>query len=170
MNATQNKVRATTPADDQILIEREFDAPKDLVWRAYTEADLIRKWWHGGRGEMTVCEMDASVGGKYRFAMNAQGPEGEMEVAFTGVTTELVEGEKIVAVERFEGYPGPQGPNGDGAVNTLTFEDLGEGRTKLTLLMEVSGKEERDMILGSGMADGIEDSFGLLEQTANELA
>lgn len=167
MNATQNKVRATTPADDQILIEREFDAPKDLVWRAYTEADLIRRWWHGGHGEMTVCEMDMSVGGKYRFA--SRGPGGD-EVAFTGLTTEIVEGEKIVAVERFEGHPGPQGPNGDGAVNTVTFEDLGDGRTKVALLMEVSGKEERDMILGTGMADGIESSFALLEQTANELA
>lgn len=167
MSDTNNKVRASTPADDQILIEREFDAPRELVWRCYTEADLIRLWWHGGRGEMSVCEMDASVGGSYRFAMG--GSDGQ-EVAFSGTTTEIVEGERIVAVERFEGYPGPQGPNGDGAVNTVTFEDLGDGRTKLTLLMEVSGKEERDMIVATGMTDGIEDSFGLLEQTAIDLA
>ena len=57
--------KVTLPADRQILITREFDAPKHLVYRAWTEPDLVRQWWPTDRGEMTVCEIDLRVGGKY---------------------------------------------------------------------------------------------------------
>ncbi|HZB23204.1 MAG TPA: ArsR family transcriptional regulator, partial [Gaiellaceae bacterium] len=72
----------TLPADDQILITREFDAPKHLVYKAYTTPELLRRWWHAKRGEVTVAEIDLRVGGKWRSAMVT--PDG-MEVAFNAV-------------------------------------------------------------------------------------
>ncbi len=70
----------TLPTDEQILIERSFDAPKHLVWRAYTEPDLVRRWWHAGRGSMTACDIDLRVGGRWRYAMIAK--EGSCSRAF----------------------------------------------------------------------------------------
>ena len=63
----------TLPTDTEILITREFDAPKHLVYKAYTTPDLVRRWWAGKRGEVTSCEIDLRVGGKWRYVMNAQG-------------------------------------------------------------------------------------------------
>ena len=59
----------TLPSDTQILITREFDAPRELVWKAWTTPELVRRWWHANRGEMTVCEIDLRVGGTWRYAM-----------------------------------------------------------------------------------------------------
>ena len=73
----------TLPTDTEILITREFDAPKHLVYRAYTEPDLVSRWWPGKRGEMTLCEIDLRVGGSYRYVMNAT---GGFEVGFHGTT------------------------------------------------------------------------------------
>ena len=68
-SATSGTAKVTLPAADQILIEREFAAPAHLVWRAVTEPELVRRWWHAGRGEMTACEIDLRVGGTWRYAM-----------------------------------------------------------------------------------------------------
>ena len=87
--ATSGTAKVTLPADDQILIEREFAAPAHLVWRSVTEPELVRRWWHAGRGEMTRCEIDLRVGGTWRYAMR---PEGGEEFAFYGEFLELVPG------------------------------------------------------------------------------
>jgi uncharacterized protein YndB with AHSA1/START domain len=148
----------TLPADDQILIERAFDAPKELVWQAFTTPELVRRWWHAGRGEMTVAEIDLRPGGRWRYAMTAHA--GGFEVAFHGEYREVVPHERIVSTEVYEGAP-----EAGAAVNTMTLEER-DGRTTLTILVQHASKAARDMHVESGMEDGLQDALDLLEQTA----
>ena len=158
--ATSGTAKVTLPADDQILIEREFAAPADLVWRAVTEPDLVRRWWTGGRGEMTACEIDLRVGGAWRYAMR---PEGGDEFAFYGEFLEIVPGEKIVQTEIFAPFPD------NGATNTMTLTER-DGVTLLRTLVQHQTAEARDMHIQSGMEAGMQDSFDRLEQVAISLA
>jgi uncharacterized protein YndB with AHSA1/START domain len=150
--------KVTLPADDQILIERQFDAPRASVWKAFTTPELVRRWWHARRGEMTVCEIDLRVGGRWRYAMTTS--EGGFEVAFHGEYREIVPHERIVSTEVYEGAPGA-GP----AVNTMTLTEQ-DGRTTLTILVEHASKADRDAHVESGMEDGLQDALDLLEQVA----
>ena len=156
--------KVTLPADDQILITREFDAPKHLVFRAFTEPDLVRRWWHTGRGEMTVCEIDLRVGGTWRYVMVAT---NGFEVAFHGEYRDLVPNERIVTTEVYEGLPEDQQPEED-VVNIVSFTEA-DGRTTLTLLVQTPSKEVRDAIINSGMEGGMQEGMDLLEQVAISL-
>ena len=149
----------TLPSDTQILITREFDAPKHLVYRAWTTPELIRRWWHAKRGEMTVAEVDLRVGGRWRYAMVAH---GEFEVAFHGEYLEIVPDERIVSTEVFEGAPEAS------ATSTATFTEV-DGRTALTLLVDHAAREHRDAHINSGMEDGLQDALDLLELEAISL-
>jgi len=153
----------TLPSDRQILITREFDAPKELVWRAWTTPELVRRWWHANRGEMTVCEIDLRVGGKWRYAMTV---EGFGEVGFHGEYREVEPFERLVSTEAYEGIPDP---DGNAAVDTLTLVEIGE-RTLMTVLVEHPTKEGRDAHIESGMEDGMQDAFDLAEEVAASLA
>src|SRR3979409_410741 len=93
----------TLPTDTQIVITREFDAPKHLVYKAWTTPELIQRWWSGDRGEVTIAEVDLRVGGRWRYVMTAK---GGFEVAFHGEYREIVPNERIVSTEVFEGMPG----------------------------------------------------------------
>jgi uncharacterized protein YndB with AHSA1/START domain len=150
----------TLPSDEEILVTREFDAPKHLVYRAWTTPELVRRWWSGRRGEMTVCEIDLRVGGRWRYVMIAQ---GGFEVAFNGEFSELVSDERIVTTEAFEGMP-----DAEPALNVVTFSETG-GRTTLELLVQVKSKEVRDMILETGMETGMQEQFELLDALAVSL-
>src|ERR671919_1263224 len=103
---TRGTAKVTLPADEQILITREFDAPKHLVYEAWTTPELVRRWWHAKRGEMTVAEIDLRVGGKWRYAMVT---EDGFEVAFRGEYREIVPNERIVSTEVYEGAPPMEG-------------------------------------------------------------
>ena len=149
----------TLPTDEQILITREFDAPKHLVYEAWTTPEHVRRFWHANRGEMTVAEIDLRVGGRWRYAMVT--PDG-MEVAFHGEYREIVPNERIVSTEIYEGAPDPEA---NGTLNTATFTEE-DGRTTLTVLVEAPSKEVRDAIVESGMEDGLQDALDLLEQVA----
>jgi uncharacterized protein YndB with AHSA1/START domain len=162
MAVSSRSAKVTLPTDEQILITREFDAPKHLVYEAYTTPELVRRWWHAGRGEMTVCDIDLRVGGKWRFAMVT--PDGT-EVGFHGEYRELVPNERIVSTEVYEGVPGG---DDDPAIDTLTLTEA-DGRTTLTIIMQLSSKETRDMIIDSGMEEGLQDALALLEQAAVSL-
>jgi uncharacterized protein YndB with AHSA1/START domain len=154
----------TLPTEVQILITREFDAPRDLVFKAFTTPDLVKRWWHAKRGKMTVADIDLRVGGKWRYAMVA---EGGTEVAFHGEYREIVPNERIVSTEIYEGVP--QGEGGEqGTLNTATFTEA-DGRTTLTILVEAPSKEIRDAIIDSGMEEGLQDALDLLEETAVSL-
>jgi uncharacterized protein YndB with AHSA1/START domain len=152
------------PTDEQILITREFDAPKHLVYRAWTMPELVRRWWHANRGEVTVAEIDLRVGGRWRYV--AVTPDG-FEVGFHGEYREIVPDERIVSTEVYEGMPQGEGPE-QGTLNTATFTET-EGRTTLTILVEAPSREIRDAIIESGMEAGMQDALALLEQVAVSL-
>ena len=156
---TSGTAVVSTPADEQILITREFDAPRELVFRAYTEPDLVSRWWPGRRGEMKVCEIDLRPGGRWRYAMVA---EGGFDVAFHGEYREIVPGAKVVFTEIYEL---PDGTFSEPTTNTATFTEEG-GRTTLRLLTETSSREVRDMILQSGMEGGVQEGLDILEELA----
>ena len=158
--ASSGTAVVTLPQDEQILITREFDAPADLVYKAWTTPELVRRWWTAKRGEMTVCDIDLRVGGAWRYVMNTH--EGDMEVGFHGEYREIVPNERIVSTEVYEGFPDA------GAVNTLTFIEA-DGRTTLEVLVQHETKEHRDFHIESGMEDGMQDAFDLLEEVAISL-
>jgi uncharacterized protein YndB with AHSA1/START domain len=162
-NTSSGTATVSLPTDEQILITREFDAPRRLVFKAFTAPELIRRWWHAKRGEVTVCESDLRVGGKWRRVMIA---EGGFEVGFHGEYREIVPDEKVVYTEVFEGAP-PESAEA-ATVNTARFEEM-EGRTTVTLLTEAPSKEIRDAIIDSGMEAGLQDALDLLEDVARSL-
>jgi uncharacterized protein YndB with AHSA1/START domain len=151
---SSDKTRVTLPADDQILITREFDAPRHLVYRAWTTPELVRRWWHAKRGEMTSAEIDLRVGGRWRYVMVAS---GGFEVAFHGEYREIVPNERLVSTEVFEGMPDAP------ALDTTTFTEV-DGRTTLSILVQHTSREHRDAHIESGMEDGLQDAMDLLEQ------
>ena len=156
---SSRKATVTLPGETQILIEREFDAPAHLVFKAYTTPELVRRWWHANRGEMTLCEIDLRVGGGWRYVMAAcSGPE----VGFHGEYQEIVPNERIVSTEVFEGAPDAP------ALGTVTFTET-DGRTTLSILVEHSSQENRDAHINSGMELGLHDAMDLLEGVAASL-
>ena len=151
-----NRAKVTTPSDEEILITREFDAPKHLVYKAYTTPDLVSRWWPGKRGEMQSCEIDLRVGGRWRYVMRTA--DG-FEVAFHGEFSEIVPNERLVTTEVYEGAP----PGLAAPINIVTFEEAG-GRTTMSILMQVESREMRDMIIDSGMEGGMQEQMDLLEE------
>jgi uncharacterized protein YndB with AHSA1/START domain len=157
-----DKATVTLPSDTEILITREFDAPRRLVYRAWTTPELVRRWWSGHRGEMTVAEIDLRVGGRWRYVMVA---DGGFEVAFHGEYREIVPDERLVHTEVFE-VPGA--PEGEPAINEVTFSEAG-GRTTLSLLVRTPNRQVRDAIIDSGMEVGMQEQMDLLEELARSL-
>jgi uncharacterized protein YndB with AHSA1/START domain len=155
----------TLPTDEQILITREFAAPKHLVYKAWTTPELVKRWWNAKRGEVTIAEIDLRVGGKWRWVMIA---DGGFEVGFHGEYLELVPNERIVSTEIYEGLPEGVSDEEGGTVNTATFAEA-DGRTTLTLLIQATNKTSRDAIIDSGMEAGLQDALDLLEQVALSL-
>jgi len=151
--------KVTLPADDQIQITREFDAPKNLVYKAWTTPELVERWWHANRGEVKSIEIDLRVGGSWRYVMET--PDG-LEVGFHGEYRELVPNERIVSTEVYEGFPAGE------AIDTLTLTEE-DGRTTMTVLVQHQSKEHRDAHIESGMEDGVQDALDLLEQVAASL-
>jgi uncharacterized protein YndB with AHSA1/START domain len=159
MAVSSGTAKVTLPTDEQILITREFDAPKHLVYKAWTTPELVRRWWHADRGEMTTCEIDLRVGGTWRYVMIA---EGGLEVGFHGEFREIVPNERLVSTEIYEGFPDGE------ALDTLTLTEE-DGRTTLAILVEHTSKEHRDAHIESGMEEGMQDALDLLEQVAVSL-
>ncbi|HSE81337.1 MAG TPA: SRPBCC family protein [Gaiellaceae bacterium] len=159
MAVSSGTAKVTLPTDDQILITREFDAPRELVYTAWTTPELVRRWWHANRGEMTTCEIDLRVGGGWRYVMVT--PDG-FEVGFHGEYREIVPNERLVSTEVYEGMPDGE------AVDTLTLTEV-DGRTTVEILVQHQSKEHRDAHIASGMEDGMQDAMDLLEQVAVSL-
>jgi uncharacterized protein YndB with AHSA1/START domain len=155
----------TLPTDEQILITREFDAPKDLVYKAWTTPELVKRWWHAKRGKVTVVEIDLRVGGAWRYVMVT---DDGTEVGFHGEYREIVPNERLVSTEIYEGLPEGVSEADGATVNTATFSEA-NGRTTVTLLVQAANKISRDAIIDSGMEDGLQDALDLLEQTAISL-
>ena len=161
--ATSGSATVTLPQDNQILITREFDAPKHLVWKAWTTPELVERWWAGERGKVTHVEIDLRVGGRWRYVMVA---DGGFEVAFHGEYHELVPNERMVSTEAYEGLPDA---DANASLNTMTLSEE-NGRTKLEVLVEHKTKEHRDGHINSGMEGGMQEAMDRLEQVAISLA
>jgi uncharacterized protein YndB with AHSA1/START domain len=159
---SSRKATVTLPTDRQILITREFDAPKHLVYKAWTTPELVKRWWHANRGEVKSAEIDLRVGGTWRFvSVTTDG----MEFGFHGEYREIVPNERLVSTEAFEGIPDA---DEHAALNTLTLAEV-DGRTTMTVLVEHPTKEGRDAHINSGMEDGMQDAMDLLEEGATSL-
>lgn len=134
---------------------RIFDAPRELVFRAYTDPELIPRWW-GLRGNTTTVEkMDLRPGGTWRFIQ--RDAEGN-EFAFKGEYREIVPPQRLVNTFEFEGMPGHV------ILDTSVFEELPDGRTKLTATSLFKTVEDRDGMLNSGMEGGSNESWDRLSE------
>ncbi len=152
------KTTLTTPTDRQIVTERVFDASRDRVYAAFTDPELIPRWWGPRRMTTTVDEMDVKVGGRWRFVMSEPGGPDQ---AFKGVYREIVPNEQIVQTFEWEGLPGHV------IVETAEFETIGEGtRVRTTSLFHTA--VERDGMLASGMESGLAESHDRLEELLSE--
>jgi len=148
-----NRAQLTTPGDRQIRVERVFDAPRDLVWRAFTEKDLVVQWW--GRGNKVVAErFEPERGGHWRFVEHHdEGIDG-----FEGRFREVTPQERIVQTFEWDGLPGYT------MLETIEFEDLGDGRTRIVNTLLFYTQEERDGMLASGMEGGLNESYAALDR------
>jgi uncharacterized protein YndB with AHSA1/START domain len=163
MTMTTHSAKVTLPSDTEILIEREFDAPPELVWEAFTTPEHVRRWWTAKRGEVTVCEIDLRPGGKWRYVMIAN---GDVEVGFHGEYREIDAPHRLVSTEAYEGIPDA---DANAAVNTMTLTALDGSRTRMEILVEHPTKEGRDGHIESGMEGGLQDALDLLEEVAASL-
>ena len=154
--ASKGSAVVTLPSSTEILITREFNAPKQLIYQAWTTPDLIRRWWSAKRGAVTVADVDLRVGGSWRWVMVT---EGGFEVAFHGEYRELIPNQRIVCTEVYEGFPEADAA----ALNTISLAEAG-GRTTLTLLVQHTKPEHRDAHVNSGMEAGLQDALDLLEE------
>lgn len=161
MATTTNSATVTLPTDTEILITREFDAPKDLVWKAYTTPELIKRWWGGSHGTVTSAEVDLRVGGSWRYVLVAGGDE-PFEVAFHGEYREISPTDRLVNTEIYEGAPEGMG------VVTTTLVEAG-GRTTLTQRCDYGDQKVRDAVIDSGMESGMQSSFDEMEKVAVSL-
>jgi uncharacterized protein YndB with AHSA1/START domain len=149
---TPRKATVTTPTDREILIERIFDAPRDRVWRAFTEPALLAQWW--GRGnKLDVERFELERGGHWRFVEH--GPEGVH--GFEGRFREITPPERIVQTFEWDGMPAYV------IIESLELVDLGDGRTKVVNRSLFYSTEERDGMLQSGMEQGLNQSYAALD-------
>jgi uncharacterized protein YndB with AHSA1/START domain len=143
----------STPTDREIRIERVFAAPRERVWRAFTDPEQVAQWW--GRGNKLVIErMEVERGGHWRFVEH--GPDGVH--GFEGRYREVTPPERIVQTFEWGGMPGYV------AVETAIFEDLGDGRTRVVNFSLFHTTEERDGMLKSGMEQGLNESYAALDR------
>jgi uncharacterized protein YndB with AHSA1/START domain len=148
-------VRATitTPSDREIRIERIFDAPRDRVWKAMTDPRLVAQWW--GRGNKLVVErLEVERGGHWRFVEHS--PEGIH--GFEGRFAEVTPPERVVQTFEWDGMPGHV------ALETMTLEDVGDGRTRLITTSLFLTAQDRDGMLQSGMEGGLNESYAALDR------
>jgi uncharacterized protein YndB with AHSA1/START domain len=143
----------TTPTDREIVMTRVFDAPRHMVFDAFTRPELLKRWF-GPRGwSLVVCEVDLKVGGTFRFVL--RGPDGR-DMGMRGVYREIVAPERSVHMESFDDFPG------ESQVTTVLVEH--GGKTTLTATVLYPSQEIRDMVVKSGMEHGAAESYDKLEE------
>ena len=154
----RNEATIPTPSDREIRTERIFNAPRERVWKAMTDPALVVQWW--GRGNKLMLErFEPQRGGRWRFVEH--GPEGQH--GFEGRFREVVPPERVVQTFEWDGMPGHV------IVETVTLEDLGDGRTKLVNVSLFHTKEERDDMLSSGMEQGMNASYAALDKVLADM-
>ena len=152
-------LKVTTPTDREIVMTRVFNAPRQLVYEAFTRPELMKRWF-GPRGwSLVVCEIDLRVGGTFRFVL--RGPDGR-DLGMRGVYRELAPPERSVHVESFDDFPG------ESIVTTVLVEH--EGKTTLTATVLYPSKEIRDAVIQSGMEHGAAESYDKLAEVLTATA
>lgn len=151
---------SVTRHDNQLVIDRTFAAPAALVYEAMTNPEHIRQWWGAGHGEVTICEVDLRVGGRWHFAQVT--PDGT-EVSFSGEYREIDPPGRLVHTEVFDNVQSPPS-----LIETSFTEE--DGVTHLHAVITYDSPETVDMVVGSGMESGLNDSYDALEQVAQRLA
>ena len=166
MPMTVEKAQVTLPSDREVKVVRSFRAPRALVYRAYTEPTLLKRWLLGPPGwTMPVCEMDVRVGGRYRWQW--RNDEENQQFGFAGAFREVEPASRLVHTEAYDpgtvgfGYPGKE------AIVTVSFNE-DAGVTTVTTLIDYGSKETRDAAVKTGMTDGMEMSYQLLDTVLTE--
>jgi uncharacterized protein YndB with AHSA1/START domain len=154
----------TLPSDTEILITRAFDAPADLVFKAYTTPELVKRWWGFETSEWLVCDIDLRIGGQWRYVIR----ERDMEVGFHGEYREIAAPHRLVSTEVYEGAPVPD-PDAAGAVNVVTLDET-DGVTTMRVLVQTPSQDLRDTVLQSGMESGMQVSYDRLEDLVRQAA
>lgn len=168
MPMTAETARVTMPSDREVKVARSFRAPRTLVYRAYTEPQIVRRWLLGPPGwSMPICEMDVRVGGAFRWRW--RNDENGNEFGFTGTFREVVPASRLVHTEAYDpgtvggGYPG------EDAIVTVSFAE-DNGITTVTTLIDFGSKEARDGAVATGMTGGMEQSYQLLDAVLKDKA
>jgi uncharacterized protein YndB with AHSA1/START domain len=168
MPMTIDKAQVTLPSEREVKVTRSFKAPRALVYRAYTEPQLVQRWLLGPPGwSMPVCDMDVRVGGRYRWRW--RNDQDGSEFGFTGTFREVQPAARLVHTEAYDpgtvgdGYPGNE------AIVVITFGEEG-GVTTVTTLIDFGSKEARDAAVATGMTDGMEQSYALLDRLLGDKA
>ena len=152
-DAGDRRATVTTPADREIRIERIFDAPRELVWRAHTEAELLAQWW--GRGNpLDIERLEVVPGGHWRFVERAGGEAH----GFEGRLGEVTPPERLEYTFEWDGMPAHP------VHEVVTLEDLGDGRTRLVAVARFYTPAERDGMLSAGMEGGMTESYAALDR------
>jgi uncharacterized protein YndB with AHSA1/START domain len=154
-----NTLTVTTPSDLEIVLSREFDAPRALVFEAVSKPEHLRHWWGQASATLVQSDMDFRPGGRWRFVERDK--DGQ-EWAFRGEVREIVPPERIVQTFEWEGLPGHV------SVETMRLDDLGT-RTRITVTSVFDSVEDRDGMLQSGMQQGAAESYDRLEAYLNTL-
>lgn len=148
-------LEVTTPSEREIRMTRTFDAPRRLVWRAWTEPELCKRWFGPERYPLIVCEIDLRVGGEYRYVWRLK---GGAEMTMRGVYREVAAPERLVNTERFD----DAWYEGEALVTTELVEAA--GRTKVVQTSLFASQKGRDMALQSpGMVGGVVESYARLD-------
>jgi len=150
------------PGKQELFIIREFEAPRELVFKAYTEAELYEKWVGPDDLAMTVEKMDAYDGGSYRFLHERDGHV----YAFHGVYHEVLKPERIIGTFEFDGLP----EKGHVIMGTTKFEDLGGGRSRLVHQSVFQSVDDRDGMIASGMERGVTQGYDKLDTLLEQLS
>jgi uncharacterized protein YndB with AHSA1/START domain len=166
MPMTMEKAQVTLPSDREVKVTRAFRATRPLVYRAYTEPALLQRWLLGPPGwSMPVCEMDVRAGGRYQWRWRSD-TDGS-EFGFAGTFREVTPSSRLVHTQTYDpGTIGDEHPQSE-AIVSVTFTEDG-GITTVTTLIDFGSKEARDGAVATGMTDGMEQSYQLLETLLSE--
>lgn len=158
MNTTED-VKISTPTDREVVVTRTFDAPPTLVFDAYTQPQLLKRWYGAPGRSLVICEVDLRVGGAYRFLWRG---EGKQDVGMRGVHREVVRPERLVRTERWEDWDAGE------IIETVTFIEHA-GQTVLTSTGLYPSRDVRDAVLKAGLENGTRETFARLADELGKL-
>lgn len=160
MVTLNRSLTVSTPSDREIVLTRDFDAPRELVFKALSDPEHLRAWWGQKGSTLSICEVDFRPGGAWRLV---ERDVNGAEWGFRGQVREIDPPQRLVQTFEFDGMPGHI------SVETMLLEDIG-GKTRLTVTSAFDSKEDRDGMLQSGMEKGAAESYDRLEAHLATLA